>query len=163
MSVAGAATDPTARVAAPYALQAAGDWADAAKLWEQLGRPYETALAVADDDGLDRQLEALHELHRLGAWAATELVARRLRRHGVRSLPRRPRRATRNNPAQLTQRQLDVLRLLAEGLRNIDISAALHISPKTVDHHVSAILAKLGVDSRRQAARWARAGLSNVG
>jgi DNA-binding CsgD family transcriptional regulator len=163
MSVAGAATDPAARVAAPYALQAAGDWAGAAQLWGELGCPYEMAMAMACDDDLDRRLEALRELHRLGAWPAAELVARRLRRDGVRSLPRSPRRAARTNPAQLTERQLDVLQLLAEGLRNADISAALHISPKTVDHHVSAILAKLGVDSRRQAASWARAALSNMG
>jgi DNA-binding CsgD family transcriptional regulator/tetratricopeptide (TPR) repeat protein len=163
MRVAGAVTDPAARVAAPYALQAAGDWAGAARLWGELGCPYEMALAMAFDDDPDRQLEALHELHRRGAWPAAELVARRLRRDGVRSLPRRPRRATRTNPAQLTERQLDVLELLAEGLRNADISAALHISPKTVDHHVSAILAKLGVDSRRQAASWARAAPRNMG
>ncbi|MGZ4585222.1 MAG: ATP-binding protein [Mycobacterium sp.] len=160
MSVAGAAIDPAARVAAPYALQAAGDWAGAARLWKELGCPYEMSLAMACDDDPERQLAALQELHRRGAWPAAELVARQLRRHGVRSLPRQPRRATRNNPAQLTERQLDVLALLAEGLRNADISASLHISPKTVDHHVSAILTKLGVDSRRQAASWARAALT---
>ena len=163
MWVAGAAIDPAARVATPYALQAAGDWAGAARLWNELGCPYEMALAMACDDDPDRQLAALQELHRRGAWPAAELVARQLRRHGVRSLPRQPRRATRNNPAQLTERQLDVLALLAEGLRNADISAALHISPKTVDHHVSAILTKLGVDSRRQAASWARAALTKHG
>ncbi|KLO34143.1 hypothetical protein ABW17_26820 [Mycobacterium nebraskense] len=163
MWVAGAATDPAAPVAAPYALQAAGGWAGAARLWNELGCPYDMALAMAYDDDPDRQLAALHELHRLGAWPAAELVARQLRRRGVRSLPRRPRRATRDNPAQLTERQLDVLALLAEGLRNVDISAALHISPKTVDHHVSAILTKLGVDSRQQAASWARAALATPG
>ena len=137
MWVAGAATDPAARVAAPYALQAAGDWAGAARLWKELGCPYEMALAMACDNDPDRQVAALQELHRLGAWTSAELVARRLRRHGVRSLPRRPRRATRNNPAQLTERQLDVLALLAEGLRNADISAALHISPKTASTTMS--------------------------
>lgn len=157
MWVGGAATDSAARVAAPYTLQAAGDWAGAARLWKGLGCPYEAALAMSCDDDPDRQLAALQELHRLGAWPAAELVARQLRRRGIRSLPRRPRRATRNNPAQLTERELDVLALLAEGLRNVDISAALHISPKTVDHHVSAILSKLGVDSRKEAASWARA------
>lgn len=163
LSVAGAATDAAARVAAPYARQAAGDWAGAAELWGNLGCPYEAALAMARDDDLDRQLEALLELHRRGAWPAAELVARQLRRHGVRSLPRRPRRATRKNPAQLTERQLDVLALLAEGLRNVEISAALHISPKTVDHHVSAILTKLGVRTRQQAASWARSALTKMG
>ena len=69
-------------------------------------------------------------------------------------MPRQPRRATRDNPGRLTDRELDVLLLLSEGLRNVDIAARLHISPKTVDHHVSAILAKLGVGSRQEAARW---------
>jgi DNA-binding CsgD family transcriptional regulator len=156
LRVAGAATDPAARVAPPYALQATGDWAGAAQAWRDLGCPYETALALAEVDDSERQLVALHELQRYGAWPAAELLARRLREGGVRDLPRRPRRATRVNPAQLTERQLDVLGLLADGLRNADIAARLHISPKTVDHHVSAILAKVGVDSRQEAARWAR-------
>jgi DNA-binding NarL/FixJ family response regulator len=58
-------------------------------------------------------------------------------------------------PAGLTARELKVLALLGEGLRNADLAAHLHISEKTVDHHVSAILAKLGVRSRREAARVA--------
>jgi DNA-binding CsgD family transcriptional regulator len=154
--VAGAETDPAARIAAPYALQTAGDWAGAARLWEQLGCPYEMALAMAGDNDSDRQLDALQRLHSRGAWPAAELIARQLRARGVRNLPRRPRGATRKNPAQLTERQLVVLELLADGLRNADIAGRLHISAKTVDHHVSAILAKLGVESRREAAMWAR-------
>ncbi|HEX5543423.1 MAG TPA: LuxR C-terminal-related transcriptional regulator [Micromonospora sp.] len=142
--------------ARPYALQIAGDWQLAAQIWRQLGCPYEAALVLAAGDDTDQQLAALHELHRLGAWPAAELVARRLREHGVRRLPRQPRRATRDNPAHLTARELEVLRLLPQGLRNVDIAARLHLSPKTVDHHVSAILAKLGVSSRQEAARWAR-------
>jgi DNA-binding NarL/FixJ family response regulator len=73
----------------------------------------------------------------------------------VRRLPRRPRRATAANPAGLTARELEVLALLAADLRNAEIAARLHIAEKTVDHHVSAILAKLGVRSRREAARVA--------
>jgi DNA-binding CsgD family transcriptional regulator len=155
LRVAGAATDPDARVAAPYALQATGDWVGAAQAWRELGCPYETALALAEVDDSERQLDALHQLQSYGAWPAAELLARRLREGGERRLPRRPRRATRANPAQLTGRQLDVLGLLAEGLSNADIAARLHISSKTVDHHVSAILAKLGVGNRQDAARWA--------
>jgi DNA-binding CsgD family transcriptional regulator len=156
LRVAGAATDPDARVAPPYALQATADWAGAAQAWRELGCPYEMALALAEDDDSERRVAALHELQSRGAWPAAELLGRRLREGGVHRLPRRPRRATRVNPAQLTERQLDVLGLLAEGLRNTDIAARLHISPKTVDHHVSAILAKVGVGSRQDAARWAR-------
>jgi DNA-binding CsgD family transcriptional regulator/tetratricopeptide (TPR) repeat protein len=155
--VAGASTDPAARVAPPYALQAAGDWSDAATAWRELGCSYEMALALAEHDDKQQRVAALNELQRLGAWPAAEVLARRLREDGVRGLPRRPRRATRDNPAQLTDRQVDVLNLVADGLRNADIAAALHISPKTVDHHISAILAKLGVGTRGDAAQWVRA------
>jgi DNA-binding NarL/FixJ family response regulator len=110
---------------------------------------------MAGDDDPDRQLDALQRLHSRGAWPAAQLIARQLRTRGVRNLPRRPRGATRKNPAHLTERQLEVLGLLTDGLRNADIAARLHISAKTVDHHVSAVLAKLGVDSRQEAAKWA--------
>jgi DNA-binding CsgD family transcriptional regulator len=154
--VAGAGAEPAGFAARPWALQICGDGKAAAELWRELGCPYEAAVALAEDDDPDNQLAALNELQGLGAWPAAELLARRLREHGLRRLPRRPRRTTRDNPAQLTDRQVDVLGLLAEGLRNTDIAAQLHISSKTVDHHVSAILAKLGVGSRQEAARWAR-------
>lgn len=154
--IADASTRPAEVAASPYKLQMTGDWADAARSWRRLGCPYEAALALADGDDTDQQLVALRELQRLGGWPAAELVARRLREHGVRRLPRLPRRTTRGNPAHLTSREIDVLRLLSEGLRNVDVAARLHISPKTVDHHVSAILAKLGVASRQAAARWVR-------
>lgn len=154
--VGGASTEPVPLMAPPYALQIRGNWKAAADMWKELGCPYEAAVALAEGDDPDQQLAALNELQRLGAWPAAELVTRRLREQGVRHLPLRPRRTTRGNPAQLTDRQIDVLKLVTEGLRNADIAAQLHISPKTVDHHVSAILAKLGVGSRQEAARWAR-------
>jgi len=69
--------------------------------------------------------------------------------------PRPPRRSTLDNPAGLTAREAEILALLPSGLRNVDIASRLHISPKTVDHHISSILAKLGVESRHQAAKWA--------
>lgn len=49
-----------------------------------------------------------------------------------------------------------MLALLAEGLSNADIAARLTVSAKTVDHHVSAVLGKLGVSSRGRAAAAAR-------
>jgi len=75
----------------------------------------------------------------------------------VRKIPRGPRASTRAQPAGLTAREAQILALIAENLTNSEIAARLHISPKTVDHHVSALLAKLGVASRREAAKAARA------
>jgi len=83
-----------------------------------------------------------------------------LRERGVRGLRVGPRAATRDNPAGLTTRELEVLALVSEGLRNRDIAAQLFLSEKTVDHHVSAILRKLDVGTRGQAAaEAARLGL----
>jgi DNA-binding CsgD family transcriptional regulator len=79
-----------------------------------------------------------------------------MRAAGLRSIPRGPRPATRDNPFGLTARQMDILALLAEDLTNAKIAAQLSLSPKTVDHHISAVLAKLDVHSRQAAAAWAR-------
>ncbi len=142
---------PAGAAAEPYALTIAGEWGDAARLWQEIGCPYEAALALgdADDDGLRRQ--ALAQLQALGASAAAAIVARRLRSGGARGLPRGPRAHTRENPAGLTRRELEVLSLLADGLRNRQIAERLVVSEKTVDHHVSAILRKLDVGTRGEA------------
>ena len=68
---------------------------------------------------------------------------------------RRPQPGTLINPAGLTDRQLEILRLVATGLSNAEIAQQMVLSPRTVDHHVSAILGKLGVPTRRDAAVWA--------
>jgi DNA-binding CsgD family transcriptional regulator/tetratricopeptide (TPR) repeat protein len=138
-----------------FALGIQGDWAAAAGLWRSLGAPYEHALELADSGRQAELLEAAEALDRLGATAAANLVRRELRRLGVTHLPRRPRPRTRANPAGLTDRQLEVLGLLAEGLTNAEIADRLVVSVRTVDHHVAAILAKLNVGSRREAARAA--------
>lgn len=74
-----------------------------------------------------------------------------LRAQGVRAMPRGPRPSTRDNPAGLTTRRVEVLRLMSEGLRNAEIATRLSTSSKTVDHHVSTVLAKLNVRSRAEA------------
>jgi DNA-binding NarL/FixJ family response regulator len=89
---------------------------------------------------------------RLGARPAAALAARRLRELGARSIPRGRRPATRANPAGLTARELEILRYVVGGLRNHEIAARLFLSPRTVDHHVSALLGKLGVAGRADAA-----------
>jgi len=70
-------------------------------------------------------------------------------------VPRGPREETRANPAGLTSRQLEVLELLAEGLTNAEIADRLVVSPRTAEHHVAAVLAKLGATTRREAVRRA--------
>jgi ATP/maltotriose-dependent transcriptional regulator MalT len=138
-----------------FALGIEGDWAGAAALWWSLGAPYEHALELASSGRRQELLEALAALDRLGAAAAANLVRRDLRQLGVTHLPRRPRPRTRANPAGLTDRQLEVLGLLADGLTNAEIADQLVVSVRTVDHHVAAILSKLNVGSRREAARAA--------
>jgi DNA-binding CsgD family transcriptional regulator/tetratricopeptide (TPR) repeat protein len=160
---AGIESTPPPGAAEPYALQIAGDWAGAAQLWNQLGCPYEEALALADGDDPARR-RSLAMLHSLGARRAATVLERRLRERGVRGLPRGPRPRTQANPAGLTARELDVLACLTEGLRNSEIAARLCVSQRTVDHHVSAILGKLDVRSRNQvAAAAARLGLTGQG
>ena len=152
---AGALPEVPAVAAEPYRLLLAGDWQAAASAWQALGCPYEQAQALAHGDD-DACLQALRLLDGLGASQAAQRLRRQLRAGGALRIPRGPSRATAANPAGLTGRQLEVLRLLAGGYSNAEIAARLSLSVKTVDHHVSALLAKLAVDSRRHAAAAAR-------
>ena len=142
-------------MATPFTLQIAGEWQAAADEWERLSCPYEQARALAEGDS-QAQIAALKIFERLGAHPAAEALRQRLQNAGAAKIPRKPHTSTRENPFGLTGRQVEILELLIEGLSNAEISARLHISPKTADHHVSAILEKMELHSREDAAALAR-------
>jgi DNA-binding CsgD family transcriptional regulator/tetratricopeptide (TPR) repeat protein len=141
-----------ADVAEPFALELAGEPERAASVWAELCCPYDAALLLGQSDDEAQLRRAVDDLGRLGAARAADAVARRARERGTRLVHRRPRAATRRNPAGLTARELEVLALLVDGLRNPEIAARLFVSAKTVEHHVSSILRKLGVSTRTEAA-----------
>ena len=147
---------PPEDIAAPYRLEIAGDWRGAARAWEALGCPYEQATVLAWHGDAAAQLEALGIAEELGASVLAGLLRRQLRASGVRKVPRGLRKSTRSHPQGLTRREAQVLQLLSEGMANARIAKRLFVSPKTVEHHVSAILAKLGVPSRAEAVALAR-------
>jgi DNA-binding CsgD family transcriptional regulator len=148
--VCGAPPEAPAWIAAPYALQAQGRWREAAEAWAELECPFEQARALAEGD-VEGQQAALRIYDDLGAAPAAAALRRALRQSGVRQVPRGPRGPARENTWGLTGRQQEIAALLAEGLSNKHISRALRISPKTVETHVSAILAKLEVATRQDA------------
>jgi DNA-binding NarL/FixJ family response regulator len=139
----------------PYRLLLAGDWQGAADAWARIGAPFDEAMALLEG-GPEAQRRALAIFEGLGAARVAEHARGLLRQSGTRIVAQGPRASTRSNPAGLTRRQMDVLRLLDEGHSNAAIGERLFVSPKTVDHHVSAILAKLEVRTRGEAAAAAR-------
>ncbi len=141
--------------AAPWVLAMAGQWQDAAHAWAALGCPYEQARALADGDSA-AQRQALAIFEHLGAAPAAEALRRRLRDAGERGVARGARASTQGHPAGLTRAEQQVLTLMAQELRNAEIAERIHRSVRTVDHHVAAVLAKLGVDSRQAAVQQAR-------
>ena len=141
---------PTA-IAEPYAMEILGDWRGAAGAWKDLGCPYERAIVLGLYGTEADQREALAIFEQLGAAPAAQALRKEMRAHGARGIPRGSRISTRSNPHGLTRREAEILDLLSEGLRNSVIAKRLFVSTKTVDHHVSAILTKLGVPSRAEA------------
>jgi DNA-binding CsgD family transcriptional regulator/tetratricopeptide (TPR) repeat protein len=122
----------------------------AAWIWKKTGCPYNEALALfagTDDD----KKEAIAIVHGLGADAVYQKMKMEMRTSGIKNIPRGLRKSTQSNAALLTTRELEVLKLLKEGLRNKEIAGKLFVSVKTVDHHISSILFKLDVDSRTKA------------
>jgi DNA-binding CsgD family transcriptional regulator/tetratricopeptide (TPR) repeat protein len=141
--------------APPYALELQGRWREAADAWLELGCPYDAALALLDSGDVEGVREALRRFDELGATAAVAQAQTTMRRLGHTVIPRGRRPATRADRFGLTRREREVLALVCAQLTNADIAGRLFIAEKTVDHHVSSVLAKMGVGSRRAAARMA--------
>ena len=151
----GSGRPPRGELAEPYRQQIDGDWEQAARLWNELGCRYEAALALLGSGQEAALRDALSIFTDLGAEAAAGVTRQAMRERGVRSIPAGPRAATRAHPLGLTRREHEVLDLIVDGRTNAEIAGQLFISAKTVDHHVSAVLAKLGVPDRNAAARQA--------
>lgn len=152
----GVGKDAPGAAAEPFRLHIMGEPRAAARMWAEVGCPYEEAMALGDTDDEASLRRALHMLMDLGAGPLADRVRRTLRRIGATHVPTGPRKTTASHPAGLTPRQAEVLTLLAAGLTNREIAEKLVVSTKTVEHHVSAVLGKLGVANRSQAAAAAR-------
>jgi DNA-binding CsgD family transcriptional regulator/tetratricopeptide (TPR) repeat protein len=138
-------------IAEPYALEISGDGRGAALGWKELGCPYEHATVLALYGGEHEQREALEIFEHLGAAPAAQMLRRQMRAKGIRRVPRGARASTQSHAHGLTAREAEILALMSRGLRNGAIAKRLFVSTRTVDHHVSAILMKLGVQSRAKA------------
>ncbi len=143
-------------LAEPFQRMLGGDAKAAAQAWVGLGSAYQAALALSDTDDAPLLREAVTTFSQLGATAAARLTQQKMRLLGIRSIPTGARASTRSHPLGLTRREREVLDRVCEGLTNAEIGTRLFISAKTVDHHVSAVLAKLGAPTRSAAASEAR-------
>jgi DNA-binding CsgD family transcriptional regulator/tetratricopeptide (TPR) repeat protein len=150
LGVAGEPRSSPTPVASPFARMLDQDWSGAAQEWSRLGCPLWAALALAASPALGDGRRALEIVDELGARAVRRAVLRDRHARGL-PVPRGPRSSSRGNPALLTGRELEVLDLLADGLSNADLAQRLYLSEKTVGHHVSAVLRKLGEPTRSRA------------
>ncbi|GAA1465919.1 ATP-binding protein [Microbacterium thalassium] len=148
--------DVRAMLPSPLARELSGDLAGAAAEWRDRGCAFEAAVLEGLADDPDALRRAFAELTALGADATLARLRRAAEERGVRSVPRGARATTAADPDGLTARQVEVLRLLGEMMTDAEIARRLTISEKTASHHVSAILARLGVGSRREAGTHAR-------
>jgi len=153
-SVAGIELEVDAPLSPTLSAMVRRDWREAADRFGQVGWSYNRAVMLSLLDDEESLAEAIGIARGLGADPLARRVAERLRALGA-SVPRGPRASTRANSAGLTARQLEVLELLAGGLSNAEIASRLVVSPRTAEHHVAAVLSKLGAATRWDAVRRA--------
>jgi DNA-binding CsgD family transcriptional regulator len=139
-----------------WAAELSGDVDGAAAEWDRLGAHWLAAMALACSDDERDLRRALDRFRVMEAPGAEARVRQRLRDLGAEAVPTGPRASTRAHPAGLTRREVDVLEGVARGLSNAELAGELYLSERTVEHHVSKVLAKLGVSSRTDAARAAK-------
>ncbi|HEX7001361.1 MAG TPA: helix-turn-helix transcriptional regulator [Trueperaceae bacterium] len=142
----GAATRPQWSTG-PFLWQMSGQPGRAATRWRRLQYPFEEAMALSDCGDAASLTRAYDLFDRLGARPAAAAVAGKLRGAGA-PVPRAHAAVT---PASLTPRERQVLELMSQGLRNADIAKVNRVSPRTIDHQVSAVLSKLGARTRTEA------------
>jgi DNA-binding CsgD family transcriptional regulator/tetratricopeptide (TPR) repeat protein len=150
LAVRGVRRETPVPIAEPFALMLAGAWREAADAWDALDCPLWAAFALSASPDLAAAREALEIVDAIGAPAVRQAMLRDRHVRGL-PLPRGPRASSRANPAGLTAREIDVLRLLVDGLSNADVARRLFLSEKTVGHHVSSVLRKLGEPTRSRA------------
>jgi predicted ATPase/DNA-binding CsgD family transcriptional regulator len=143
----GSISQPPQNAAGPFSLHIAGDWRAAAEAWQQLGCPYERALALADGDQ-PALLAALDILQHLGARPAKDFVQRKL--NAVPAL-----RLEKEKFGRLTRREREAAALIAQGKSNREIAESMTVGVKTAETYVTRILNKLGFNTRVQIATWA--------
>jgi DNA-binding CsgD family transcriptional regulator len=150
LSVAGIERPSPIPVARPFALMVSGAWPDAAVAWDELGCPLWAALSLAHSPDLTDARRAIEIVDALDLPVVRTAVLRRRHQLGLR-VPRPPRPSSRTNASRLTAREVEVLTLVASGRSNLEVARALFISEKTVGHHMSAVLRKLGEPTRARA------------
>jgi DNA-binding CsgD family transcriptional regulator len=150
LSVAGVRRDTPVPLARPFALMLDGAWRQAADEWRSIGCPLWSAYALGSSPDLADAREAFEIIDELGATQVKAALARDRHLRGL-AVPRGPRAERRANAFGLTVRETEVLALLVDGLSNAEVAERLFVSEKTVGHHVSAVLHKLGEPSRSRA------------